>query len=220
MSSCARRPGAPERRRRRTQHAELAAPAVRLPQPLNDVGGVVHGAGECSRADDGVDDRDERRVAHRAAELQLAGVERRVVLLHALNAVMIGIQGSDDGFARLLAAACRPATCVNSWNVRSEARKSAMPRPTSADTTPTSDARKIVSLRDHLGPDEHVDLAVAESRQQRAQGAPTANGVAIEPGHAGRRAPALDCLYPLGAESSLLQIGAGDSGHTDGTRAE
>ena len=48
-----------KRSRRRTQHAKLAAIAVRLPQPLNDVGGIIHCAGECARADDGVDERDE-----------------------------------------------------------------------------------------------------------------------------------------------------------------
>ena len=58
---------------------------------------------------------DERRIAHRAAELQLALVERRVVLpARELDAVVVGIERLDDRFARLLAAAGAAATCVSS----------------------------------------------------------------------------------------------------------
>ena len=124
---------------------------------------------------------------------------------------MIWIQGLDNRFARLLAAAgaagdlrqqlkrplrgtevCRAETHVGRHH---------------ADER---DARKIVSLRDHLRPDEHVDLAVAESRQQRGQRPSAANRIAVEPRDARRPTQPLDLrLDALGAESGLLQIRAG-----------
>src|SRR5215470_3062927 len=68
-----------ERRGRRAEHPKIAG-ALALPHFLGNVRGIVHRAGERSCADDRVDQRDERRIAHRPPEMKLALEERRVVL--------------------------------------------------------------------------------------------------------------------------------------------
>ena len=91
--------------------------------------------------------------------------------------------------------------------MRSAARKSARPSPTSAEMTPTSvTRRKIVSLRDHLRPDQHVDLTVREARQHVGHHAAPADGVPVEPRDAGRRErlPHLG-LDAFGAEPGLVE---------------
>ena len=135
-------------------------------------------------------ERDERRIAHRLPELQLALVERRVVLpAGELDAVVIGIERLDDRLARLLAAAGaaghlrqqlkRPLGGAEVGHAEADVGR---------DDADQRHARKIVPLGDHLRADEHVDLAVAEPRQQRGERAFAPDRVAIEPRDARARA--------------------------------
>jgi len=80
---------------------------------------------------------------------------------------VIRVDRLHDRLTRLIAPAGTPGHLREQLEVRSEARKSAIPRPTSADTTPTSVTRgKSLSLRDHLRA-ESTSTPVAEPRQQR-----------------------------------------------------
>ena len=102
----------------------------------------------------------------------------------------------------------RPATCVSNWNVRSADRKSARPRPTSAEITPTSvHVGKIVPLGDHLRADQDVDFAARDLLERLDEAALPANRVAIDAGDARRG----KCLRnfgfdPLGAEADALHV--------------
>src|SRR5712671_2553497 len=93
-----------ERSGRRTKHAQPRALGVD-PQPLRNPGCVIHGAGECPGADDGVDHRHKRWITHPAPELQFAFEERAVVLpAPQLDAVVVWIERLYDGLPRLVAA--------------------------------------------------------------------------------------------------------------------
>src|SRR5262249_29051691 len=71
-------------------------------------------------------------------------------------------------------------------------------------------ARKVVPFGDHLRPDEHVDLAVAEAREQQVERALAANGVAVEARDAGARTQSVYFrLHALGAEAGLLEVRSG-----------
>src|SRR6185369_13389415 len=85
--------------RRRAEHTELSF-SFRLTEPLHDIRGIVERARERTGTDDDVDERQERRVPHGPSKVQLAFVECRVVLLtRELDAVVLGMNRLDDGFA-------------------------------------------------------------------------------------------------------------------------
>ena len=67
-----------------------------------------------------------------------------------------------------------------------------------------------MSLGDHLGADEDVNLARRESGEHGGQGAAAADGVTVEPGHASAWTRTDDLgLHPLGAVPDLLEIRRG-----------
>ena len=110
-----------------------------------------------------------RRIAHRPPELQLPVVKRDVVLsARQLNAVVLGIERLDDRLASLFTAA-GPARNLSQQLERPLGRTKI--RHAQADVRRHDayerDSRKIVSLRDHLGADEHVDIAAARNRVQQ-----------------------------------------------------
>ena len=174
-------------------------------------------------AHDGVDQRHQRRIAHRPAELQLALVERRVVLpARELDAVVIGIERLDDRFARLLAAAGAAGDLRQ--QLKRPLRRAEVGQA-EADVgrhdADQRDARKVVALGDHLRADEHVDLAVAEPRQQRRRARPCGGR---RRDRAARRArPGQARLHfgldPLGAEAGLLEIRRRRTAGTPSARA-
>ncbi len=126
-------------RQRRGRRADHLAVGMVVARPLHQVVRVGHRALERLALDHDVDERDRRRIPQAGAELHFARVEHLVVLRRrGPDGVVVRIERLDDGLARRFAAPARPTTCVSNWNVRSAARKSARPRPTSADTTPTS----------------------------------------------------------------------------------
>ena len=211
-----------ERRRRRPEHPKARALGV-PPQPLRDSRRIVHGAGERPRADHRVDHRHERRVTHLAAKIELALEKRRVVLpARRPHAVVVRIERLHDGFTGLVAAAGpadhlreqlkRPLRGPKVGEAEADVRR---------DDAHQRHAREVVALGDHLGADEHVDLAGQESPEQRRQRAFAADGVAIETRDPGARAgtPHFD-LDALGAEARLIEIrpGAEQTGGGDARR--
>ena len=92
--------------------------------------------------------------------------------------------------------------------MRSAARKSASPSPTSAEIDPDErHARKIVPFGDHLRADENVDRAGRHRSKNIGRCALAAHRVAIEPCHARRRPQCRDFLRDLlGAETAPLEI--------------
>jgi hypothetical protein len=71
-------------------------------------------------------------------------------------------------------------------------------------------ARKVVTFGNHLRADEHVDLAVAELREQRGERSPAPDGVAVQPRDARAGACAGDLRFDaFGSESRLLEVRAG-----------
>ena len=79
-----------------------------------------------------------------------------------------------------------------------------------ADDADQRDARKVVSLGDHLRADEHVELPRGEPREQRRDRAAPADGVAIDAADARRGEERAHLrLDPLGAEAELLEVRAG-----------
>ena len=171
---------------------------------------VPHRLFERSATNDDVDERDDRGISHAAPKRDLAFEERGVILpARELDAVVLGVKRLHDRLAqRAHHGPARPATCVSSWNVRSPARKSATPSPTSAEIdTDERDAREVVPLGDHLRPDEHVEFAGSEAGEQRGERALAPNRVAIDPADARRRKPVAQMLFDLlGAEASVLEI--------------
>src|SRR5262249_5352720 len=98
-----------------------------------------------------------------------------------LYAVVIGIDRLDDRFARLIAAAGAAGDLCEQLERALRGTKIGDPEPDiSRDDADEGHARKVVPLRDHLSTDQDIDLAIPESRQQRAERAFPANGVAIE----------------------------------------
>ncbi len=112
-----------------------------------------------------------RRIAHLAAELQLALVERREVLpAGELNAVVIGIQRLHNRFARLLAASGAPGHLGQQLKrALGGAEIGDAESDVGRDHADQRHPRKVVAFRNHLGADQDVDVAVAESRQERGQ---------------------------------------------------
>ncbi len=106
----------------------------------------------------------------------------------------------------------RPTTCVSSWNVRSAARKSARPRPTSAETTPTSVTRgKSWPLAIICVPTSTSISPRAEPREQRRRPRRACRIVSRSSRAtraAGTRGAHL-LLDPLGAEAGLLEVRRG-----------
>ena len=136
---------------------------------------------------------------------------------------MIRIERLDDRLARLLATSGAAGDLRQQLERPLAARKSAMPSPTSAETTPTSVTRgKVVALGDHLRADEDVDRAVAEARAADASIAPwrrTVSRSTLRDAHTGNTASDL-LLDPLGAEAGLLHdTRAAHSGHVAGAAA-
>ena len=158
-------------------------------------------------------ERHERRVAHRAAELHLALVERRIVLpARELDAVVVRIQRLDDRLARLLAAAGAAG------DLREQLERplgGAEVGQAEADVgrhdADQRHARKVVALGDHLRADEDVDLAVAEPREQRGERALAPDGVAIEPrdARAGTRARCTSASTRSVPKPACSRYGAG-----------
>ena len=122
---------------------------------------------------------------------------------------MIRIERLDDRLARLLAAAGAAG------DLRQELERP-LGRPevghpeadVGRDDADQRDAREVVALGDHLRADEHVDLAVAEPRQQRRRARLCA---ARRRDRGGRRAPPGQSRFDLrldalGAEAGLLEI--------------
>ena len=67
-----------------------------------------------------------------------------------------------------------------------------------------------MALGNHLRADQHVDLAVAETREQRGQRASAPDRVAVEPADARTGTRRLHFGFDaLGAEAGLLEIGPG-----------
>jgi hypothetical protein len=67
-----------------------------------------------------------------------------------------------------------------------------------------------VTLGNHLRADEHIDLAVAELREQRGERSPAPDGVAVQPRDARTGARAGDLRFDaFGSESRLLEVRAG-----------
>src|SRR6267142_3726075 len=94
----------PERRGRRAQNRERASRRGGL-EAANDLPRELHRIVERPAANDAVEQRDERRVAHAAAIDDLALEKRRVVLAaRELDAVVLGVERLHDGFPRALAA--------------------------------------------------------------------------------------------------------------------
>src|SRR4029079_12894658 len=70
--------------------------------------------------------------------------------------------------------------------------------------------RKVVALGNHLGADQHVDRAVAESGQDRVERALAAHRIAIQARNPGLRTEARDFrLDALGAKPGLFEIWTG-----------
>ena len=161
------------------------------------------------------------RIARR--NLQLALEERGIVLpARELDAVVIRIERLDDRFARLLAAAGaaghlrqqleRPLGRAEIGQAEADVGR---------DDADERDARKIVPLGDHLRADEHVDLAVAEARQERVQRALAADRRRDRAARRARRARRrFDFgLDALGAEAGLLEIRRRRTAGTSSARA-
>ena len=117
-------------------------------------------------SNDDVDERQRRRIAHARAGTPVSRARNIVVVLRGrrLHAVVVRDRASGrwprpDVSPR----PARPTTCVSSWNVRSPARKSAMPEPdVGRHHAHQRDRRKVVPLGDHLRADEDVDLAARD----------------------------------------------------------
>ena len=131
-------------RSRRAQGLGLLGPRHRVPGPHHEVQQRAH-----------------RRIGHGPPELDLALVERRVVLRAGEGRARSGRASATAGSPRPRRSArpARPATWVRSWNVRSAARKSGRPSPTSASMTPTRVTRgKSWPLAIICVPDQDVGL--------------------------------------------------------------
>src|SRR5581483_4935428 len=201
-----------ERRRRGSEDADVAALPRRPPELLHNIVRIIDRRRKRPRANHGVDHRHERRIAHRLAKVDLALVERRIVLLaRELDAVVIGIERLDDRFAQLLAATGA------SGDLPQELKRS-LGRSEVGDAEPDvrrydadeRDTRKVVTLRNHLRADEDVDLTRAELRQQGVERALAADGVAVQARDAGAGMNALHFrLDAFGAETGLLEIRSG-----------
>src|SRR6185503_20036519 len=151
-------------------------------------------------------------IAHRAPELQLALVERDVILPACeLDAVMLRIQRLNDRLARTLAASGSPRDLGQQLEGPLGGAEIGHPEAdVGRHDAYEGDPRKVVPLRDHLRADEDVDVALAELGPQCRERAFAADRIAVQPREAGGRPQPGDLGFDaFRAEAGLLEIRAG-----------
>ena len=180
---------------RRTSGAGAGPRMTKLPEAVKGFSRCttscrsLHRILERSPAHDDVHESQQWWIAHATAERQLALEERREVLpAGELDAVVLGIERLHDGFSNPLPA---PRATRN----LGEQLEGPLARPEigDAETNVGGDhayerhAREVVALGDHLRPDEYVQVAGGEARQERSQRPFPSNRISIDPADARTR---------------------------------
>jgi hypothetical protein len=131
--------------------------------------------------------RQQRRMRRRRQASRTALVEQRV-----RESIVVGCGqrrvyrmrwkiGLHDDLARQSRAACATGDLRQQReHPFGRAKIGAIERIVGADHAHAGEARKIVTLREHLGADHHVDLAALDARADIGERAPRARGVAVD----------------------------------------
>jgi hypothetical protein len=119
-----------------TEHAKSLLPGSK---DSNELRGILHRRVERPRSHDRVDQPDGGWVPHRLAKLDLFPVEREVILASGMaDAVVVREQRLHDGLAPYLTSTRAAGDLRKQLKGPLAGAKSARPRPTSAEITPTS----------------------------------------------------------------------------------
>ncbi|NOT27445.1 MAG: hypothetical protein HOP16_15245 [Acidobacteria bacterium] len=161
-----------ERRRRGTEDLEPSA-FRRGRQSRDDIGCQLHRFFELSSPNDGIDEGHHRWIPHPAPVVDLFLEERRIVLTTSdFDAVVVRIQGLDDGLARLLSSTSASRNLCQQLKGPLRGSKICEAQPHVRGNHPHErHAREIVTLGNHLRADDDVDLAGGKLREPCRQGA-------------------------------------------------
>src|SRR5213592_2575533 len=97
----------------------------------------------------------------------------------------------------------RPATCATSWNVRSAARKSEMKPRIRVHDAHHGHVREVQPLRDHLRPEQDVDLSLRHALEHPVVRPLGARRIQVHAGDTGLGEPETDeMLELLGPQAS------------------